>query len=86
MLGFAPRPLLGTFVHAFVPLKLSNSEGEKCPCLLHGWLATFFFFFFAFRTQVFSFLPRWWGGRGGEKIGNRTTHSGSESARHLVVC
>lgn len=70
---------LGIYMHTFVPLTLSNLE--KCLCLLHVLLATFVFW-----TKVFSFIWRWWVGWGGEKIGNRATHSGSESARHLVVC
>lgn len=83
MLGFAPHLPLGICTHAFVPLTLSNLE----ICLpVVSLIDCFFSYFFVFLDKSFSFLPRWWGGWGGEKIGNRTTHSGSESAQHLLVC
>lgn len=73
--GFAPRLSLCTSVQVFVPFSTEQFGKMDLPFAL---VAYFFFW-----TKVFSFLPRWWGS---EKIGNRATHSGSESARHLVVC
>lgn len=67
-------------LHAcFCPFNTEQLGKMGLPLALVGYFSIFFFFW----TKVFSFLPRWWGG---EKIGNRATHSGSESARHLVVC
>lgn len=70
-------------LHAcFCPFNTEHLEKIASYICMSGWLLSFLF-----SGQKFSsFLSRWWSGRVGEKIGNRATHSGSESAQHLVVC
>ena len=79
-LGFLPH-ISSRHLHARLCPFNTEPLGLMClPSCTSGCLH-----FVLFSGQSFS-LSRWWGGWAGEKIGNRATHSGSESAQHLVVC